>query len=292
MAKEKLYRILLALLCAVLAVGCGKPQPRFVQISDPQLGFITKDGNFQPEVELMDKIIEQVNALEADFVVFSGDLVHWRTDSAAVVAFDHLLGKINKKVYCLPGNHDVGNEASAEDITAFVTHYGSDRFVHKADTYTVIGYNSCVVKAQTPAEEAEYEWLAEQLAAADKRKPIIIVAHHPIFLNLPDEPETYENFPVELRSKYLQLIEEQGADLYLAGHLHNCNRVEDRGMQMVTASAAGRQLGRDKPGYSVISFEEGAPVVEYLPAEPETPAAATPATASPGAAAPGATKNE
>ena len=273
MAKKKLYKALLALLCAAfLCISCKENSPYFVQISDPQLGFITKDGNFQPEVELMEKIIGQVNSLDADFVVFSGDLVHWRTDSCAVEAYGQLLDQFNKKVYCLPGNHDVGNEASAEDVSAFVERYGSDRFVHKEKTYTVIGYNSCVVKAKTPAEEAEYGWLAEQLAAAEKGKPIIVVAHHPIFLNLPDEPETYENFPLELRSKYLQLLGQHGADLYLAGHLHKCNRGEYGGMQMVTASAAGRQLGGDKPGYSIIRIEDGAPLVKYLHAEQQIPA--------------------
>lgn len=273
MAKKKLYKALLVLLCAAyLCISCKENSPYFVQISDPQLGFITKDGNFQPEVELMEKIIGQVNSLDADFVVFSGDLVHWRTDSCAVEAFGQLLDQFNKKVYCLPGNHDVGNEASAEDVSAFVERYGSDRFVHKEKTYTVIGYNSCVVKAQTPAEATEYQWLAEQLAAAEKGKPIIVVAHHPIFLNLPDEPETYENFPLELRSKYLQLLGQHGADLYLAGHLHKCNRGEYGGMQMVTASAAGRQLGGDKPGYSIIRIEDGAPLVEYLHAEQQIPA--------------------
>ena len=272
MAKKKLYKALLVLLCAAyLCISCKENSPYFVQISDPQLGFITKDGNFQPEVELMEKIIGQVNSLDADFVVFSGDLVHWRTDSCAVEAFGQLLDQFNKKVYCLPGNHDVGNEASAEDVSAFVERYGSDRFVHKEKTYTVIGYNSCVVKAQTPAEATEYQWLAEQLAAAEKGKPIIVVAHHPVFLNLPDEPETYENFPVELRCKYLKLLGQHGVDLYLAGHLHKCNRGEYGGMQIITASAAGRQLGGDKPGFSIIRFEKGAPVVEYLPAEPEIP---------------------
>ena len=273
MAKKKLYKALLVLLfAAYLCISCKENSPYFVQISDPQLGFITKDGNFQPEVELMEKIIGQVNSLDADFVVFSGDLVHWRTDSCAVEAFGQLLDQFNKKVYCLPGNHDVGNEASAEDVSAFVERYGSDRFVHKEKTYTVIGYNSCVVKAKTPAEAAEYGWLAEQLAAAEKGKPIIVVAHHPIFLNLPDEPETYENFPIELRSKYLQLLGQHGADLYLAGHLHKCNRGEYGGMKMVTASAAGRQLGGDKPGYSIIRIKDGAPLVEYLHAEPQIPA--------------------
>ena len=273
MAKKKLYKALLVLLCAAyLCISCKENSPYFVQISDPQLGFITKDGNFQPEVELMEKIIGQVNSLDADFVVFSGDLVHWRADSCAVEAFGQLLDQFNKKVYCLPGNHDVGNEASAEDVSAFVKRYGTDRFVHKEKTYTVIGYNSCVVKAQTPAEATEYQWLAEQLAAAEKGKPIIVVAHHPIFLNLPDEPETYENFPIELRSKYLQLLGQHGADLYLAGHLHKCNRGEYGGMQMVTASAAGRQLGGDKPGYSIIRIEDGAPLVEYLQSEQQIPA--------------------
>ena len=237
-----------------------------MQISDPQLGFINFSEDFSPEMEIMERMIPQVNGLDADFIVLSGDLVHKRSDSCALEAFKELLGKFRKdlKVYCLPGNHDVGNEALPQEVGAFVERYGSDRFVHKEKTYTVIGYNSCVVKARTEAEEAEYIWLEEQLKGADAGNPVIVVAHHPIFLDNPDEPETYETLPVEMRMKYLQLFEKYGVDVYLAGHLHKCASGEYNGIQLITSSAAGRQLGEQKSGYSIVKIEDGNPVVEYV----------------------------
>lgn len=267
MAKQKLYRMLLVLLgAALVCVSCSERQaPYFVQISDPQLGFINFSEDFSPEVEIMERLIPQVNGLEPDFIVLSGDLVHKRTDSCALEAFKGMLGQFRKdvRVYCLPGNHDVGNDALAEEVAAFVERYGADRFVHKEKEYTVIGYNSCVVKAQTAAEPAEYQWLEEQLQGADSRKPIFVVAHHPIFLNTPDEPETYETLPVQIRLKYLQLFEQYGVDVYLAGHLHKNARGEYNGIQLITSSAAGRQLGEQKSGYSIVKIEKGVPAVEY-----------------------------
>ena len=267
MATHKLYRMLLVLLgVALVSVSCNERQaPYFVQISDPQLGFINFSEDFSPEVEIMERLIPQINGLEPDFIVLSGDLVHKRMDTCALEAFKGMLGQFRKdvKVYCLPGNHDVGNDATAEEVAAFVERYGADRFVHKEKEYTVIGYNSCVVKAQTAAEPAEYQWLQEQLQQANPKKPIFVVAHHPIFLNTPDEPETYETLPVQMRLKYLQLFEQYGVDVYLAGHLHKCARGEYNGIQLITASAAGRQLGEQKSGYSIVKIEKGVPAVEY-----------------------------
>lgn len=268
MNKPLLYRILPVLLAAVLVLAScrEKEAPYFVQISDPQLGFINFSEDFSPEMEIMERMIPQVNGLDADFIVVSGDLVHKRSDSCALEAFKGLLGKFRKdlKMYCLPGNHDVGNEALPQEVGAFVERYGSDRFVHKEKTYTVIGYNSCVVKARTEAEDAEYRWLEEQLKGADAGNPVIVVAHHPIFLDNPDEPETYETLPVEMRMKYLQLFEKYGVDVYLAGHLHKCASGEYNGIQLITSSAAGRQLGEQKSGYSIVKIEDGNPVVEYV----------------------------
>lgn len=267
MTRKKLSTLLMVLLgAALLCVSCKEKQaPYFVQISDPQLGFINFSEDFSPEMEIMEKMIPVVNGLEADFIVLSGDLVHKRMDTCALEAFKGLLGKFRKdlKVYCLPGNHDVGNDALPEEVDAFVERYGADRFVHKEKEYTVIGYNSCVVKAQTAAEPAEYQWLQEQLQQADPKKPILVVAHHPIFLNLPDEPETYETLPQAMRMKYLELFGKYGVDVYLAGHLHKCHRGEYNGMQLITSSAAGRQLGEEKSGYAVVKVEKGVPAVEY-----------------------------
>lgn len=261
--------LILIVMLSLSSCKSGGPQV-FVQISDPQLGFMTRSADHSPEMSIMGTIINQVNELDPDIVVFSGDLVHWRTDSAAVADFDSLLGRFpaGLPVYCLPGNHDVGNEASAEDVEAFISHYGSDRFVHEGKSYTVIGYNSCVVKANTSAEHKEYQWLQEQLSNCRKNKPIIVVAHHPIFLYSADEPETYENFPVEHREKYLSLLEQYKVDLYLAGHLHKSARGEYNGVQFITCSAAGRQLGKDQHGYNIIRISGKEVQVEYITAQP------------------------
>lgn len=267
MAMQKFYRFLPVLLGAVLALASckGSEAPCFVQISDPQLGFINFSEDFSPEMDIMERLIPVVNGIDADFIVLSGDLVHKRSDSCALEAFKGLLGKFRKdvKVYCLPGNHDVGNEALPHEVEAFVERYGADRFVHKEKGYTVIGYNSCVVKAQTEAEEAEYLWLEEQLKGTDRNKPVFVVAHHPVFLNTPDEPETYETLPQQMRVKYLQLFEKYGVDFYLAGHLHKCARGEYNGIRLITSSAAGRQLGEDKSGYTVVKVGKEGPQVEY-----------------------------
>ena len=261
-------RKLIVSFAAMLLIAACAPEgkPLFIQISDPQLGFITKNGDFSPEAELMARMVEKVNAIKPDFVVFTGDLVHWRTDTAALAAFDSLCRGFAPgiKVYYLPGNHDVGNDALQEDVDAFVGRYGSDRFVHDAAGYTVVGFNSSVVKAVTRSEGAEYDWLKEQLQKADPKKPLIVAAHFPVYINAPDEPETYENLPVPMREKYMALFEEYGVDTYLVGHQHLCIRNRHNGIDYIIASALGRQLGKDKSGYTVVTFENGKPVAEYI----------------------------
>ena len=233
--------------------------PFFIQISDPQLGFMTKTEDHTQEIQWMEQIIKEVNRLQPNFVVFSGDLVHWRTDEKALSEFSLLCKKISPEIpiYYLPGNHDVGNEAETKEVEAFITRYGHDRFVHKAHDYTVIGYNSCVIKACTEAEANEYEWLKKQLKKARKKKPIIMVAHHPLFLKNIEEKETYENFPEKYRLKYLNLFSTYHVDMILAGHLHQCAKGSYQDIELATAGAAGRPLGKDKPGIQIVSTTDG-----------------------------------
>ncbi|MBR6662053.1 MAG: serine/threonine protein phosphatase, partial [Alistipes sp.] len=75
----RLFRVilLLAFVATSISSHAQKRTPFFVQISDPQLGFITNTQDFSAEVELMKRITEKVNNLQPDFVVFSGDLVNW-----------------------------------------------------------------------------------------------------------------------------------------------------------------------------------------------------------------------
>ena len=263
----RLYKLFLLLTFIAIATVsfAQKRTPFFVQISDPPLGFITNTQDFSAEVELMKRITEKVNNLQPDFVVFSGDLVNWWDNASMLEGFKIMRGEFDKKIplYYVPGNHDVENDAPAENVAAFIDRYGHDRFVHKAKDYTVIGYNSCVIKAATAAEADEYAWMEKVLKRARKNKPIILVAHHPMFLSDPNEAERYENIGVELRKKYLALFEQYGVDLVLSGHLHYCAQGQYKDIKFVTAGPAGRPFGQTKSGVEIITIKSGVAEATY-----------------------------
>lgn len=265
--------ITIAAICIFTPTKPTKSTHFFVQISDPQLGLINESEDFTPERENMERIASAVNRLQPDFVVFSGDYVQQRTDTNALEGFGQMCKLFSKEtpLYFVPGNHDV-EEAAPEDIEQFVARYGHDRFVHNGENYTTIGFNSCVIKTAAEGESAEYEWMEESLKQASKRGlPIILIAHHPLFVESPDEEETGINLPVELRHKYLQLIKSYEVDLLLSGHLHHCVRAEYDGIQLATSGAAGCPLGDDPSGITIVTIPtEGSdiqPRATYYPIE-------------------------
>lgn len=253
----------LALVAIAITTQAQNRTPFFVQISDPQLGFFSRSNDFTTEKGLMKRITEKVNNLKPDFVVFSGDLVHWVSNTAALDGFKQMCSEFDKDIplYFVPGNHDI--ESKPESIAAFIERYGHDRFVHKAKSYTVIGYNSCVIKDASYAEPAEYKWLEKALQRARLNKPIILVAHHPMFLSSPDEAERYENIGIELRKKYLALFDKYGVDLVLSGHLHYCAKGEYKDIKFVTAGPAGYPFGETKSGIEIITIKDNKAEATY-----------------------------
>ena len=253
----------LAMVAMAITAQAQKRTPFFVQIADPQLGFFSNSNDFTTEKELMKRITEKVNNLKPDFVVFSGDLVHWVSNTAGLEGFKQMCSEFDKDIplYFTPGNHDI--DSTPESIAAYIERYGHDRFVHKAKSYTLIGYNSCVIKDATDAESAEYEWIEKSLQKARHNKPIILVAHHPMFVSAPDEAERYENIGIELRKKYLALFEKYGVDLVLSGHLHYCAQGEYNGIKFVTAGPAGFPFGKTKSGIEIITIKDNKAEATY-----------------------------
>lgn len=276
---KNIFSKLATLLIAVVATACAEPKNQthfFVQISDPQLGFINESEDFSPERENMERIAAAVNRLKPDFVVFSGDYVQWRTDENALNGFGQMGELFDKDIplYFVPGNHDVG-DATPEDVAQFVARYGNDRFVSEGENYTAIGYNSCVIKTAAEGEPAEYEWLKAQLTKASERNlPIILASHHPLFVESPEEEDAGVNIPLAMRTKYLDLFEEYGVDLLLSGHLHHCVRAEYKGIQLATTGAAGRALGEEGSGITIVTIKNGTPTptfyeIDHIPAKIE-----------------------
>lgn len=227
----------------------------FIQITDPQFGFLDDNKGFSKETVLFEKAVAEVNRLMPDFVVFTGDLVNKREDRAQIDEFRRIAGKINPKipVYYSPGNHDLGSNPGNAEIKAFRKDFGPDRFSIVHNNTTLIGLNSCLIRNSTPVlEDEQYKWLEKQLAKSSKSNHKIIFTHYSFFITKADEPEAYFNIPVQNRQRYLDLLSKYGVDAVFAGHLHNNGYGKYGNIEMITTSAVGKPLGQVPSGFRVV----------------------------------------
>jgi 3',5'-cyclic AMP phosphodiesterase CpdA len=227
----------------------------FIQVTDPQFGFIESDRGFDKETELYEKAVAAINRLNPDFVVITGDLVNNKDDRAQKEEFKRITAKISPgiPVYYSPGNHDIGASPARNDIDAFVSDYGHDRFSFKHKKSVFIGLNSCIIKANTPeTEQKQFDWLKKELSKNKGADHKIIFCHYPFFINEFDEPDAYFNIPLESRKKYFSLFNERNVDAVFAGHLHKNNVARYGKTEMITTSAVGKPLGGDPSGIRIV----------------------------------------
>jgi 3',5'-cyclic AMP phosphodiesterase CpdA len=252
--------VVLLLLSTITIIGNSQNRnssaPFFIiQITDPQFGMYESDKGFNKETELYEKAIEAINKLNPDFVVITGDLVNKKEDRTQVAEFKRITAKIKPgiPVYYSPGNHDIGQPPSQEDIDIFIKDYGHDKFSFSHKKSLFIGLNSCVIKSNDPVfEKQQFDWLKKELSKSKRAKQTLIFTHYPFFINAFDEPETYSNIAIETRKRYLTIFKEFGVDAVFAGHLHNNGSAGYGDMQMITTSAVGKPLGKVPSGLRII----------------------------------------
>ena len=251
--RNKLYFFgLLTLL--VLTQSCTQKPFTFIQLSDPQMGFISNNMDVEAESELFTKTVEYINRTKPAFVVITGDFVNIRTDMTQINAFKEITALIDKKipVYLVPGNHDIGLNPSGEEIDFYMKLYGYDRFYFDYGGVCFAGLNSCYIKAGTPQEQEQLEWL-QTVFSKHKSNRKVIFLHHPFFAKSIEEAEAYFNLPVEKRKDYFRLFKENNTKAVFAGHHHNNAEGSYDGIDMITTSSIGKQLGNVKPGFREIT---------------------------------------
>jgi 3',5'-cyclic AMP phosphodiesterase CpdA len=227
----------------------------FIQVTDPQFGMFESNNGFSKETELYEKAVSEINRLNPDFVVITGDLVNNKDDGLQIAEFKRVTGKINPKIpiYYSPGNHDIGQSPEQKDIDLFISNYGHDRFSFRHKKSLFIGINSCFIKANTPLlEKKQFGWFEKKLSRGKRAEHIILFTHYPFFISQPDEPETYSNIAVETRNRYLALLSEYDVDAVFSGHLHNNATAKFGDIELITTSAVGKPLGKAPSGIRIV----------------------------------------
>jgi predicted phosphodiesterase len=243
---------------------------KFVQVSDPQLGW---GYGYANDVNSLRQAVSHINGLKPDLVVFCGDLVNTFTDSS-IADFLQIRSGLIMPSYCAAGNHDVGNSPTVSSLERYRQALGDDYFSFEHKGYTFVIANTQLWKAPVAGEtEKQDAWLRQTLAAArDKNSPIFIVQHYPLYLTSPDEAEEYYNLPPAKRSELLALFETSGVVAVLSGHRHQLVINEYKGIQMVTGETTCRNTDGRPLGFRLWHVDSPTSIRhEFRPLVPEMP---------------------
>jgi 3',5'-cyclic AMP phosphodiesterase CpdA len=205
------------------------------------------------EREVERALARLVERLDPQLVVASGDLAH-RGRLEQLERAAELLRSLGPPVLAVPGNHDLPYTPArfVRPWTAFERVWETTEPTASAPGLHVVGLNSArPFRHQGGAlSRAQLEHAAERLAAADAEALRVAVLHH----HLIGAPwRAARKRPVSRRNHVLRALLDAGADLILAGHIHQAavserhdfEVVGDEAHTAVVAIAPG--LGQPRP---------------------------------------------
>jgi len=176
-----------------------------------------------------------VAALNADapaFVVHLGDMVHpiptQPGHDAAAARFRAVFAGLAPPLWCLPGNHDLGDKpvdwmpahpVDARFVAAYRQAFGPlwQAFDHGGCRFIL--HANPILGSGLPEDAAQWRWLEAELVAGRGRR-VFFLTHYPLFLTRPDEPEHYDNLAPAPRERLRALLVAHGVEAVFAAHVH------------------------------------------------------------------------
>jgi D-aminopeptidase len=255
-------------LCLLLAASiplAAQSQPWFfIQMSDPQFGMYSTNQGFEQETVNFEFAIASANRLKPAFVVVTGDLVNKAGDAAQIAEYKRIAAKLDRSIplYSVPGNHDEGNEPTAESLAAYREKFGPGYYTFRSHDMAGFVLDGNLLKApqHVPDEARKQEkWLRQELERAKREgvRQLVVFLHQPLFLEEPQEPEQYFNLPLDTRRRYLELFHEYGVEHVYAGHYHRNAYGRDGSLEVVTSGPVSRPLGNDPSGFRIVTVKDG-----------------------------------
>ena len=163
-------------------------------ISDVHLGTIICNSHFT-------RIVEKINSLDPDIVLFAGDLVDEDIEPVIRQNLGETLRQIKSRygIFAVTGNHEYigGVEAACKYLTEHGVVMLRDSVVKVADAFTLVGREDISARQFGSHQRKP---LGDLMKAVDKNLPIILMDHQPVHLNE---------------------AAEQGVDMQFSGHTHN-----------------------------------------------------------------------
>jgi 3',5'-cyclic AMP phosphodiesterase CpdA len=239
---------------------------RILHISDIHVGSRAASPIHTALTPLMERI-------DPELVIMSGDLTHRgrREQHEGAAAF---LRDLGRPLLVIPGNHDIPSWASpARRFTStfdeFERQWERTEPVYQSDTILAVGLNSVRPwRHQSGAlAERQLAWVAEEMSRAPAGALRVVALHH----HLLGAPWRSWKPPLSRRTRVLGRLVDAGAELVLAGHVHQSAVSERREFEVVHGGehavtvALAPGLGQPRPqrrgearGFHVFEAEHAA----------------------------------
>jgi 3',5'-cyclic AMP phosphodiesterase CpdA len=186
---------------------------RLLHVSDLHLG-TPEDAAVEPALATL------VDRVDPHVIVASGDLTH-RGRAAQHQHAAELLRSFGRPLVVVPGNHDIPYTFPARftrTFAEFERRWGTTEPVHAGDGLLIVGLNSVRAwrRQSGGVSASQLAAAAERLRAAPAGALRVVVLHH----HLLGAPWRSRKKPVARRSRVLASLVDAGAELVLAGHIH------------------------------------------------------------------------
>lgn len=266
--RKKIISVVCFLLAVFVSHGIAADSASFffLQLSDPQFGFIDNNKSISAETEAMNKAVTAINQLKPPFVVITGDFVNNSKSKEQIAAYKSMIAQIDSsvKVYMIPGNHDIG-KVSRASIDNYKKNYGETHFSFRYGDCAFIGIDSNIIKEEDKErEEVQFKWLEQELQKTKDARFKFVFTHCSVFLKRMDEPVNYSNFSLPMREKYVRLFQKYGVNAIFAGHLHNNAYGKVGNMEMITIGPVGKVLGTGYQGMNLVKVYPDRFISEFI----------------------------
>src|SRR5580765_4958303 len=199
--------------------------------------------------KLLERAITEVNDLEPDIVVCSGDLTTFGFKEEYALANDYLDRIYCESVVVIPGNHDSRNVGYVH----FEELFGDRNSVLRFGGATIVAVDSTEPDLDNgQIGRGRYGWIEDQFAdAADLR---IFVLHHHL---LPVPGTGRERNIVNDAGDALECLQRARVDLVLSGHKHvpYAWRLEDLFVVNAGTVSSSRLRGHGRPCYNIVEVD-------------------------------------
>ena len=211
-------------------------------ISDPHVG----SPHFVPN--MLHRVIEELNELQPDAVICSGDLTTegYRQEYQAWLSYAE---RIEAPLHTIPGNHDSRNVGYLH----FEELIGARYWSVDVDGIRIVGCDSSEPDLnEGMVGRGHYPWIRDEFAHPADLK--IFVLHHHL---IPIPGTGRERSTVADAGDLLEVLVHAGVHIVLSGHKHvpYVWRLEDMYLASAGTCSSLRVRGHTKPCYNVLEFE-------------------------------------